>query len=300
MTTTRQHARPVLALAGAEAAHLARHPVLWAGVLATVAVATLPYRNGPPAPSPWPTEDYTSVWAPWAFLFTAAYLTAMLAASRPADTGGMLTARPLTADRRTAAVLLAGAVPVALAAATTAAVWTVIARNGGIVTGRSPGLQHLTPGPAEAAAATALVALGHALGVAAARTTRHHALAGAAGVVAGFAGVAMYWLWQYPLSVITLYAPPLTGTDLGAAPTDAALDAYPIISPPGDPVHAPTWEGWIRDTDMLAWHTLYLTGVTALLAAYAITRSGRPPRWLALLGLLTTAAGIYLQTRAHG
>lgn len=88
---------------------------------------------------------------------------------------------------------------------------------------------------------------------------------------------------------------PLSHTDLGPDPTEDVKAQWQILHPPADPEFMPHWYGYVRDTDMNAWHTVYLIGVVLLLSAYAIRRArGRAP-YRAAAGLLLVAGGATMQ-----
>jgi hypothetical protein len=298
MTKTVRPTHPVLTLAGAESLRHLRNPILWLGTCATIAQAAGRYADGEqPLSSGWVTGDYETVFSAWSWLFLATFVIAALTAGRhteprPAE---VLSVQPTDAGQRMTAVLLAGIVPTGQAALAAGATCAVVARAGGIATGDFPSLR-LIPTAAEAAVAVAIIAVGYTLGVAAALTISSRPSNVLLGALITFLGVAMYWIWGYPRSIFGLFAVPLSSTDLGPNPTEDVKEQWAILHSPADPVYMPHWAGYIRDTDMTAWHAVYLSGIVLLLSAYAIRRAtGRVPRWPAVAGLLLAAGGAIMQ-----
>lgn len=304
MSTSVRSVRPVLALAGIESLRHLRSPILWLGTAATIAQAAGPYADGQgPRGDPWVTTEYDALFAAWGWLLAAAFTVAVLTASRHdrPDATEVLAGQPTDAGQRVTAVLLAAVVPAALAGLAAGATCAVVGRAGGIATGDVTASMHLMPTTAEAASAIALVTVGYALGVAAALTIASRIVNVVFGALIAVLGVAMFWMWFYPLSIVSLFALPLQHTDLGPDPTDEVKARWQILHGPVDPVHAPHWAGVVRDTDMIAWHAVYLTGVALLLGVYSVRRAGgRSTRWPAIAGSVLAVGGASMQIVAHG
>ncbi len=144
------HATTVLALAWAEARRLLLHPVLLVAT-AWIAVAVgWEYRHGPPDIS-WSVEGHTDFASSWTPLYAAAFLVANLAAlrDRESTTAETFRAVPTARTERTLALLLAGLIPVGVAAIVATYAWVVIARAGGIPVGSSSGYAEIVPSVVE-------------------------------------------------------------------------------------------------------------------------------------------------------
>jgi hypothetical protein len=304
MTGSVRAASPVHILAGAESLRHVRSPILWLGTCATIGVAAGPYADGQlPLSNPWVTEDYETVFSAWMWLFLATFVTAVLTVGRHADphAAEVFAGQPTDAGQRMTAVLLAGAVPAGLSALAAGATCAVIARAGGIAVGEFTTTQRLVPTAAEAAVAVAVVAVGYALGVATAATITSRLAAVVLGTMIAMLGIGWFWIWRYPVSVLGLYAAPLSHTDLGPNPSEEVKARWRILHGPADAEHMPHWYGYVRDTDMIAWHAVYLFGIVLLLSAYCVRRAGgRRAGRVAVAGLLVTAFGAVMQVITYG
>ena len=240
MNTSQRAARSILALAGIEARRHLRNPILWLGTCATIGQAAGPYADGQgPLPDPWVTEDYEGFLSAWGWLFLAAFVTAVVTVNRHLEprTAQLFAGQPTDAGQRMIALLLAGVVPAGLAGLAAGATCAVVARAGGIATGFSLNMVptvtsvYLVPTVAEAAVAVAIVAVGYTFGVACALNISSLIANLIPGVLFAFAGIGMFWIWVYPVSVFSLFATPLSHTDLGPAPTEDVKAQWQILHP---------------------------------------------------------------------
>jgi hypothetical protein len=290
-------ATTILTLSVVEGKRLLRNPVLLAGAACGVALTILRYGEGEPA-QPWDSFNYTALSLYWAPLYLGAFVAANMAALRERETTTAETFRasPVSFSERTLALLGAGLVPTALATVLSALYLGVIAGAGGATVHGA----RLTPSIIEMALIPAITATSFVSGVALARMIGSRTV----GVIWGsFATFTLYyigWIWGwFPAYFVTPYATSLRAVPLGTAISADAREQWDPI-PPDE--HHPI--GWAieRDVGIVGWHIAYLAGVTLLLAAYAVRRSGpdRRIRWMLVSGAVLTIAGLALQMAAFG
>jgi hypothetical protein len=219
---------------------------------------------------------------------------------RETSTAEMFSAAPIGYRERTLALLAAGLVPTALAGALAALQLGVIVDAGGITVYD----MRLTPSVIEMGLVPAITATSFASGVALARTIRSRTVGVVWGAVATYTLFLMYWvLAWFPASFVHPYSTALRAVDLGTTrpAVEWTKDLLPMDLLPPDPWH-PNWWTVERDVGIVGWHIAYLAGITLLLAAYAVRRSGpeRRVRWMVVSGAVLTIAGLALQMAAFG
>jgi hypothetical protein len=288
----------VLALSVVEGKRLLRHPALLAGLAGGAVFALGIWRNGEPLQA-WEGQNYEMFLLYWAPLYLGAFLAANTAALREGGrtTAEMFAPAPTRYPERTLALLIAGLVPT-LIAAILASVHLQIIRNAGGIT---LNFIQVVPSPVEMALVPATTAASFAGGVAFARTIKSRTIAAAVGAVAAYALYLMYWAFGwFPAYFLVPYATARREVDLGETASLTEQDQWVVAYPP-DEYHSHWW-AITRNTDIVGWHVVYLLGVTLLLAAYAVRRSGRDFRvkWLLLGGALLAAVGLALQMAAAG
>jgi hypothetical protein len=302
VTTERVGPQTMLALSIAEGKRVLRHPVLLAGAALAALLSIQPWLGGEPAQD-WETQNYMTFLLGWAPLYFAAFIAANTAALRERETttAEMFRSSPTRYSERTLALMAAGLVPTALAAALAATQLSVIAEAGGITVGDQ--LVRVTPTVVEMALVPAITAAAFASGVALARTVKSRAFAAILGVVTIYALTLMFWVFGwFPGYFLIPYATSLRRLDLGENLTVDELTKTHGLGAPIYDAGTGHWSVLVRDIATVGWHNVYLTGLALLLTAYAIWRSGhdRRIRWLLLPGAVLAAGGLALHMTAMG
>lgn len=285
------------ALARVEARRLARNPVLILGFLVLLVQETSLLWDIPA--NRWANDAYSRM-ASSSFLIAATFIVAALAAMRDREDTTAETFRAVapTERDRTVALLLAGLVPVALAAAVSLYVAVLVVRAGGIPVGEGRGLGLFRLSPAEIAHPVVQTAAAFAAGVATARIVRSRAVGVVVGVLGSFFLVEGFWLWSwFPAAFLTpdALAPRLT-QDLGAFPSREVLQQTPLLDLPDS--YDPDFYAVQMEVGRVGWHALFLVGMTMLFAGLALTRSSGT-RWhplrLVIVGGVVAALGFTMQ-----
>lgn len=285
------------ALARIEARRLVRHPVLLAGVVATLVQETSLLWDIPT--NRWADDAYSSM-ATWTFLIAATFIVATLAATRDREDTTAETFRAVAPSQRdrTVALLLAGLVPVALAAALSLYVAVLVIRAGGIPVGEARGTGLFRLSAAEIASPVAQTAAAFAAGVATARVTRSRAVGVVVGVVGSFFLVDGFWLWSwFPAAFLTpVSLAPRAAHALGSFPSREVLQQSPLLDLPDS--YDPQFYAVQMEVARVGWHGVFLVGVTLLFAGLALARSSGT-RWhplrLVLAGAVVAALGFAMQ-----
>lgn len=286
----------IVTLSVIEGKRLLRNPVLLVGAALGVALAILPWLGGEPTQGFGSAnyEQFTTLWAP---LYLGAFVAANLAAlrERATATAEMFRASPVAYGERTLSLLAAAVVPTAIAAVLSALQLGLIASVGGITVYGRP----LMPSIIEMALVPAITATSFISGVALARVIGSRTFGVVWAALATFTLFFMYWLFAwFPASFVRPYSTALRAVDLGTAITPGERQQWNPIPP--NEWHA-NWWAIERDVGIVGWHITYLAGVTLLLAAYAVRRSGhRRVRWMHLSGAALAVAGLTLQIVAFG
>lgn len=285
----------VRALAATEVRHAARSPLLWAGLMGSIAVVwwfdsdgafTIPGAYG---------EHYAAWDFPVGPLALVAFLVANGAAlrDRPPPTEELLASTPARGWERTVGVLAGAVVPTLMALAVLGGQCVTVRAEGGAVLGFGQWVSTFDPAPLEVLGGSLAVACSWVAGVAVARLVRSRTV----GSVLGFLGWAAFFFNFYtflyaPFGLFALSRSSVVAADLGAAPSPAELAAHQAAGPPGDLV--PGYLGLDRDLPAYAMHLVFVVGIVSLLAALALSRSGRDRRtWpVGALGLVLILVGV--------
>jgi hypothetical protein len=158
----------------------------------------------------------------------------------------------------------------------------------------------LTPSLIEMALMPAITATCYASGIALARMIKSRTAGVLWGAFATFTLFYVGWifLW-FPAYFLAPFSTSLRAVSLGTTISADERQQWDPIPP--DAYH-PTWWAIDRDIGIVGWHIAYLAGVTLLLSAYAVRRSGpdRQVRWMAVSGAVLTITGLALQMVAFG
>jgi hypothetical protein len=284
----------VRALARVEARRVMRHPALLIGAAAATYLSLRGWIAGRPPEAAWPTQTYEQLTLLWSPLHLGAMLAATMVALRPRGDAAaeMLAVRPLGERHRTAALLLAGTVPMAVTAAVITVNWLLIADAGGIPTG-FPEPVILFPTVADAAYAICLTGSAYAAGIALARAYASRLLSTVLGSVFAYVFFLHYWTTGWlPVYFVVPYVSPMSAVPPDGSPTDLPISQ---IGGGGG------WLALVRDTDLVACRAVYIAGVGVLLTAFALRRSDRDSRIrpLVVLGSILATGGVLLQFPAY-
>jgi hypothetical protein len=292
----------VTTLARVEARRLLTHPVLLVGALITAALQTQTLWT---APTPaWATETAALIGAAWFAMTGATFVVANLAALRERETttAEAFRAVPTALGDRTLALLLAGAVPTAMAAVVSGYVAVLAARIGGVPVGDAGGRGRFDLSLVEIASPVVITAAVFAAGVATARAIPSRAVGALTGTIGSVAVVLTSWAWSwFPAAFLVPQSVAARGTtDLGPHPTPDDLDQARLLDRPD--TYDASWHAVEVEVDRVAWHGLYMVGIALLMSGFALARverSGRS-RWLLVVGALLAVAGFALQVWSTG
>lgn len=290
----------VTALARLEAGRLVRHPVLILGVLLLLVQETTLLWDVPA--NRWANDAYSTI-ATWGFLLGATFIVANLAALRDREETTAETFRAVapTERDRTVALMLAGLVPVVLAAVVSVYIAVLVVRVGGLPVGEARGTGFFRLSFAEIADPVARTAAAFAAGVATAKIARSRTLGVVIGVLGSFFLVEGFWLWAwFPAVFLTpvALAPRMT-EDLGTFPSREVLQQTPLLDLPDS--YDPNFHAVAMEVGRVGWHAVFLVGMTMLFAGVALARSSGT-RWhplrLIIGGAVVAALGFAMQVWA--
>jgi hypothetical protein len=267
------------ALAAAEIRRAARSPLLWAGLVGSIAVVCWFDADGAfTEPGP-----YSQHYAAWEFPVGPLVLVAFLVANgaalrdRPPSAADLFASTPARGWERTAGVLAGALVPTVMALVVLGGQYAAVLAEGGAVLGEGEWVSTFHPAPLELLGGPLAVGLSSVAGVAVARLVRSRT----AGAVLGFVGWAVFsfnfYMFLYaPFGLFALTRSSVVAAALGSAPSEAQLSAHQAAGLPGDFV--PGYLGLDRDLTSYGMHLVFVLGVVFALAALALARSGRDPR----------------------